>query len=99
MIFWFHHREIGGLHTVVTPDDKAVKQHMEVEIQGGKGKENVVVERLYEMDEDDESLEEPSGWLPDGWIMEALRDDCGSIFRVCSTIFSLHRHVPTRMHG
>ncbi|CAL5028481.1 unnamed protein product [Urochloa decumbens] len=53
-------------------------------VEGGKqerqGKEIGVVEEPDEMDEDSTSLEEPPGWLPDGWIMEVYRDDKGSIY-------------------
>lgn len=70
------------MHISLTPDEKALKHHVEAEKQGGQGKKNVVVEGLNEMDEDDDSLEEPPGWLPDGWIMEALHNHSGSIFWV-----------------
>ncbi|GJN36861.1 hypothetical protein PR202_gb25760 [Eleusine coracana subsp. coracana] len=74
-------REIGSFHTAVVIHDKTLKQPKEVEKQGRKGNENAVVEGLDEMDEDDETLEEPPGWLPDGWIMEAHCDDNGTIYR------------------
>jgi hypothetical protein len=83
MICWFHHREIGGLHNIVViPDGKTLKQTVEVEKQGMKGKEIMVVQGQDGMDEDEESLEEPPDWLPDGWIMEAHCADNGSIHRV-----------------
>jgi hypothetical protein len=54
------------------------------EKQDGQGRDIVVVEEPDEMDEDSRSLEEPPGWLPDGWIMEVCRDDDSSIYRVCT---------------
>ncbi|OEL29367.1 hypothetical protein BAE44_0009614 [Dichanthelium oligosanthes] len=78
MIFWFHSREKGRL---VISSDYTLKQPVEAKKQERQGKETVVVEEPDEMDEDSRSLEEPPGWLPDGWIVEARRDDDGSIYR------------------
>ncbi|TVU13348.1 hypothetical protein EJB05_40400 [Eragrostis curvula] len=69
-------REIGGLHNVVViPDEKTLKQPVEAK-KHSQGNEVVVVE-----EPDEESLEEPPGWLPDGWIMEAHGDDNSSIYQ------------------
>ncbi|KAK3145172.1 hypothetical protein QOZ80_4AG0324520 [Eleusine coracana subsp. coracana] len=81
-------REIGSFHTAIVIHDKTLKQPVEVEKQGRKGNENAVVEGLDEMDEDGETLEEPPGWLPDGWIMEAHCDDDGSIYRYYTSSMS-----------
>ncbi|RCV32751.1 hypothetical protein SETIT_7G028500v2 [Setaria italica] len=57
-----------------------LKQPVEAHKQERQGKETLV-EELDGIDEDLRSLEEPPGWLPDGWIMEVCRDDGGSIYR------------------
>lgn len=54
---------------------------MEAEKQGRHGIEDVVIEELDEVGEDLGSLDEPPGWLPDGWIMEVCQEDNGSIYR------------------
>ncbi|XP_039771454.1 uncharacterized protein LOC120639658 isoform X5 [Panicum virgatum] len=54
---------------VISNDDK-LKQPVGADKQDRQGRDIVVVEEPDEMDEDSRSLEEPPGWLPDGWIME-----------------------------
>ncbi|XP_039771459.1 uncharacterized protein LOC120639658 isoform X10 [Panicum virgatum] len=65
---------------VISNDDK-LKQPVGADKQDRQGRDIVVVEEPDEMDEDSRSLEEPPGWLPDGWIMEVCRDDDSSIYR------------------
>ena len=81
MIFWFHNRE--KVSFVISNDD-TLKQPVGADKQDRQGRDIVVVEEPDEMDEDSRSLEEPPGWLPDGWIMEVCRDDDSSIYRVCT---------------
>nr|CAB3484063.1 unnamed protein product [Digitaria exilis] len=71
-------REKGSL---VISNDSTLKQTVESEKQEGQGKGIVLVEEPDERDEDSWSLEEPPGWLPDGWIMEVCHDDNGSIYQ------------------
>ncbi|TVU13310.1 hypothetical protein EJB05_40358, partial [Eragrostis curvula] len=83
-------RRFGGLHNVVViPDEKTLKQPVEAK-KHSQGNEVVVVE-----EPDEESLEEPPGWLPDGWIMEAHGDDNSSIYQYytsqCPDTHSLQR--------
>ncbi|XP_062184086.1 uncharacterized protein LOC133888021 isoform X1 [Phragmites australis] len=75
-------RDMGDSHTVVDiSDDNTLKQPVDTEELGRQGKDDVMAEEPDEADEDVEALEEPPGWLPDGWIMEVRRDDNGSIYR------------------
>lgn len=67
---------------MVISNDSTLKQPVESETQEGQGKEIVLVEEPDEMDEESRLLEEPPGWLPDGWIMEVCHDDNGSIYQV-----------------
>ncbi|AQK43042.1 methyl binding domain113 [Zea mays] len=71
-------RENNGL---VISNDNTLKQTVEVEKQGRQGKEVLVVHELDESNEDSGSLDEPPGWLPDGWTMEVCQEDNGSIYK------------------
>jgi hypothetical protein len=90
MFFWFHHRKNNGL---VISDDNTLKQTVEVGKQERQGKEVLVVEELDELNEDSGSLDEPPGWLPDGWIMEVCQEVNGSIYQVC-----MLPHMPLPMN-
>ncbi|PUZ46306.1 hypothetical protein GQ55_7G054000 [Panicum hallii var. hallii] len=67
--------------SLVISNDDTLKQLVGAEKQDGQGRDIVVVEEPDEMDEGSRSLEEPPGWLPDGWIMEVCCDDDSSIYR------------------
>ncbi|CAO2041806.1 unnamed protein product [Urochloa humidicola] len=70
-------REKGSL---VIFNDYTLKQPVEAEKQERQGNDIVVVEEPDDMDEDS-TLLEPPGWLPDGWITEVYRDDKGCIYQ------------------
>ncbi|XP_021318704.1 uncharacterized protein LOC8069424 isoform X3 [Sorghum bicolor] len=71
----------GKNNGLVISDDNTLKQTVEVGKQERQGKEVLVVEELDELNEDSGSLDEPPGWLPDGWIMEVCQEVNGSIYQ------------------
>lgn len=81
---------------MVISNDSTLKQTVESEKQEGQGKGIVLVEEPDERDEDSWSLEEPPGWLPDGWIMEVCHDDNGSIYQVYG-LLHICPFLPTNM--